>query len=84
MHRDRIASSVLRSVGYDPRRRRLEVEFASGRCYQYLDVRPEAYEALRAASSPGRHYNACIRDRYEAVDVPPVGARAGRGLNPPG
>ena len=76
MHRDAVESSSLRSVGYDPRRQVLEVEFATGRRYQYLDVPPEAYEALMAAPSLGRHFNAHVRDRYEAVEV--EGARRGR------
>ena len=69
MHRDAVASSSLRSVGYDPRRQVLEVEFASGRRYRYLDVPPHVHEALRAAPSLGRHFNEFIRDRYEAVEV---------------
>lgn len=69
MHRDAVRSSSLRSVGYDPRRHVLEVEFAAtGRRYQYLDVPPEVHEALMAAPSMGRHFNEFVRDRYEAVE----------------
>ncbi|MCM5678436.1 KTSC domain-containing protein [Schlegelella sp. S2-27] len=69
MHRDAVESSSLRSVGYDLRRQVLEVEFATGRRYQYLDVPPEAHDELMAAPSLGRYFNAFIRDRYEAVEM---------------
>ena len=68
MYRDAVRSSSLRSVGYDPRRRVLEVEFATGRRYQYLDVPPDVHDALMAAPSLGRHFNEHVRDRYEAVE----------------
>lgn len=83
MHRDAVESSSLRSVGYDPRRQVLEVEFTTGRRYQYLDVPPQVHEALMAAPSLGRYYNACVRDRYEAVELEPAPRRRPRrGVSP--
>jgi hypothetical protein len=48
MRRRRVNSSSLRSVGYDPRSRILEIEFHRGTIYQYLDVSQTVFEALLA------------------------------------
>ena len=57
-------STVIRSFDYRPESRELEVLFTTGRRYVYAEVPPEAVEALRAAFSKGRHFNAHIRDHY--------------------
>jgi hypothetical protein len=65
MYRQRVESSAVRSVGYDKRRRVLEVEVAGGTVYQYLDVPAREYFALVSADSVGRYYNQQIKDTYE-------------------
>jgi hypothetical protein len=65
MYRQRVESSAVRSVGYDKRRRVLEVEIAGGAVYQYLDVPAREYFALVAADSVGRYYNQQIKETYE-------------------
>lgn len=75
MHRHPVASSSLSAIGYDAKRRLMEVEFLTGRIYRYLDVPAEAWQALMAAPSLGRHYNECVRDRYEAVEITPEAPR---------
>lgn len=62
-------STVIRSFHYDPDRRLLGIEFVTGRFYVYCDVPPEEAEALRAASSKGRYFNAHIRDGYDYSEV---------------
>ena len=57
-------SSVIRSYQYDPRQRRLELEFVSGRRYRYHDVPEETYTAMRRAFSKGEFFNAHIRDHF--------------------
>ena len=64
MDRTPIRSSGITSVGYDPRRRVLEVEFLDGSLYQYDDVVVDEHDALLAAESKGGYFNAHIRDRY--------------------
>lgn len=63
---DRIAldSEVLASVGYDPARRVLEVEFTSGRVYQYFEVPRHEVERLLGAVSQGAYFSERVRDRY--------------------
>lgn len=64
MKRTEVESSMIHSVGYDPDKRTLEIEFNSGGVYQYFDVPPEEYEDLMQAESHGRYFLANIRDVY--------------------
>jgi len=69
MRRTRVSSSVVASVGYAAKTRTLEVEFVSGRIYQYLDVERDTHDALLAAPSKGTYFNAHIKDEYAYVRV---------------
>jgi hypothetical protein len=69
MHRQLVNSSSLRSVGYDPRSRMLEIEFHGGGVYQYFDVPQTVFEELFAQDSLGSYFNAEIRDAYMYVRV---------------
>jgi hypothetical protein len=65
MHRQRVDSSAVRSVGYEKARRILEVEIEGGTIYQYLDVPAREYFALLSADSVGRYYNQQIKPNYD-------------------
>ena len=65
MYRQRVDSSAVVSVGYDKKRRVLEVEVEGGAVYQYLDVPAREYFALVSADSVGRYYNQSIKPNYE-------------------
>lgn len=65
MYRQRVESSAVVSVGYDRRRRVLEVEVAGGAVYQYLDVPARKYFAVVSADSVGQYYNQQIKDTYQ-------------------
>lgn len=69
MRRRLVNSSSLRSVGYDPRSRTLEIEFHSESVYQYLDVPQTVFEELLAQDSLGSYFNAEIRDSYACARV---------------
>lgn len=64
MHRDPVTSSSLNSVGYDPKRQILEVEFVDGDVYQYLDVPRQTYEEFLQAESMGQFMNWKIKQRH--------------------
>lgn len=64
MRRTAVASSVLKSVGYDPATAVLEIEFVSGDVYRYFAVPPSVHRALVDAESPGAYFNRTISDRY--------------------
>jgi hypothetical protein len=71
MRREPVTSEAMRSVGYDPRRRMLEIEFADGDVYRYLDVPPELHLDLMRADSHGEFFAHHIRDagfEYGKVD----------------
>lgn len=62
-------SEALHSVGYDAARRVLEVEFSSGRVYQYFDVPRQEVERLLRADSHGAYFSGHMRDRYRYEQV---------------
>lgn len=64
MNRIGVQSANIRSVGYDAGAGILEVEFTSGRIYQYFDVPQREYEGLMDAGSKGRYFNQNIKDCY--------------------
>ncbi|MFN3629985.1 MAG: KTSC domain-containing protein [Casimicrobiaceae bacterium] len=64
MNRTPLTASRLRSAGYDPRERVLELEFRDGSIRQYLAVSPEVYRRLLAAPSPDAYYADEIDERY--------------------
>lgn len=64
MDRTPVSSSNLSSVGYDANDRILEIQFNSGRIYQYSNVPEDIYEGLMAAPSHGKYFHQHIRDVY--------------------
>jgi hypothetical protein len=68
---DRIAviSSTIRSIGYDAESAVLEVEFQSGKVYQYTGVPPHTYDGIMRADSKGRYLNAQIKERFPCRQV---------------
>lgn len=60
-----VASSSIRSVGYDETDRTLEIAFQSGGVYQYFDVSRETYEGLLGARSHGGYFHENVRGQYD-------------------
>jgi KTSC domain-containing protein len=69
MRRKPVSSSVIASVGYAAKKRVLEVEFVSGRIYQYLDVERDTHDAFLKAPSLGTYFNEYIKDEYAFVRI---------------
>ena len=69
MNRVSVASTVLRSVGYDDSTSTLEVEFHNGVVYGYRSVPPEIYAALMSAASKGHYFDTVIRQSYQCRRV---------------
>lgn len=65
MRRTPVDSSSIHSIGYDPETRRLQVEFHSGKVYDYAGVEPAEHARLVAASSIGAHFAKHIRPLYD-------------------
>jgi len=69
--RDRIESTAITSVGYSKRRHILEIQFANGAVYRYLEVAPSVYRDLIATDSKTRYYDANIKGNYRSMRVRP-------------
>ena len=64
MNRNQVASSNIRSIGYDSTTQTLEVEFQSGWVYQYYGVSESLHENIMQASSKGQFLNQYIKNAY--------------------
>lgn len=70
MDRTHVTSSNIRSIGYDPQSKILEVEFTSGDVYQYFDIPKHLYDEFLRASSHGGFLNENIvryNYRYQKI-----------------
>ncbi|MBC8236267.1 KTSC domain-containing protein [bacterium] len=61
MERTYVASSNIRSIGYDTENKILEVEFHNGSIYQYYNVPQNRYEGLMKAGSKGIYLDTFIK-----------------------
>ena len=69
--RESVSSSVISSVGYSKRRHILEIQFANGAVYRYLEVPPSVFHELMSAESKARFYVSNIKGNYPSVRVRP-------------
>lgn len=69
MQRIPVQSASLASVGYDPESRTLEIQFTSGKVYQYADVPPPVAEGLLTAPSKGRYFIGRIKDLFVTREI---------------
>jgi hypothetical protein len=76
MRRTKVESTTLRSAGYEAAREILELEFAAGDVYQYLEVPASVYRSLMQAESKGTYFNREIRDAYTTLRMGRRAARA--------
>lgn len=70
MQRQRVQSSALSSVGYDPESRILELEFReSGDVWQYFGVLPGTYRRFIGAQSLGHFFSTRIKGKYPELKM---------------
>ena len=72
MTRTPVQSSNIASVGYDPKKRILEIEFQNGRIYQYQDVEANVHDGILNAASAGKYFFQYIRGNYAEAEVTPI------------
>jgi hypothetical protein len=53
MEREDVTSTSIRSIGYDPINKKMQVEFVKGAVYTYSDVSEDVYTALLTSASIG-------------------------------
>lgn len=61
MKREKVESSVLKSVGYDKDKKVLETELMNSNVYEYYKVPFSAYTNLMKATFLGEYYNTHIK-----------------------
>jgi hypothetical protein len=69
MERIQINSSDLKSVGYDPVKHTLEIEFNNGEVIQYVNVPEKIYSGLMRTESQAKYINALIKNIYKSCRV---------------
>ena len=69
MKRSPVGSTSIAAAGYDEGARMLEIEYAAGNVYQYVDVPQDVYEWFLRARSKGGFVNRMIKDRYAYREI---------------
>lgn len=70
MNRQPVSSSNIKSVGYDPVSKAMQVEFHSGAVHQYEDVPPEKHAAMTDPdASVGKYFHANIKSAHKSSKV---------------
>ena len=69
MKREPVESSMLRSIGYDAEQHILELEFNSGKVYQYFEVPAQVYQDMMKDDSKGSYFRGVIDGAYNYVQV---------------
>jgi hypothetical protein len=69
MDRKAVKSSNIRSVGYDPKSKMLEVEFHTGAVHQYEGVSPQSHKKMMGAKSIGSYFGVNIRNFHKSNQV---------------
>ena len=64
MNRISVTSSNIKSIGYSPQEKLLEVEFTNGSVYDYPEVEQSLYDAFIGASSHGSFFHENIKYNY--------------------
>lgn len=65
MQREKVDSSQIVSIGYEPATQKLEIEFKTRSVYEYANVEPEVYADLIASESIGRFFGQKIKSNPE-------------------
>jgi hypothetical protein len=69
MDRKRVNASTIRSIGYDPGKQVLEVEFTSGSIVQYTGVSPEVHRRFMNSPSPGSFFQDQIDENFPSKRI---------------
>lgn len=64
-----VSSHTISHVGYDATTETLTLRFRRGGLYRYAGVPAKEHEALLAAESMGKHFQARIRSQYQGAKV---------------
>lgn len=59
-----VESSTINTVGYDPEKRELHIDFHDSGAYIYHDVPQHIYEGLMMSGSKGKYLHMHIKGRH--------------------
>ncbi|MFD0793562.1 KTSC domain-containing protein [Mucilaginibacter litoreus] len=70
MQRHRVQSSALQSVGYDPQKKILELEFRENSgVWQYFGFKPSSYKKFISSESLGHFFVTRIKGKYPELKM---------------
>jgi len=69
LKRQPVSSSRIISIGYDPKRSLLEIEFREHGIYQYSAVPERIYKTFLSVVSKGRFFDGVIKDKFHSRKV---------------
>ena len=69
MDRQSVKSSHIDSIGYDPDKQIMEVEFKDKSVYQYFEVPEHLYLGIMQAESKGKYLHQRIKGKFEYKKV---------------
>lgn len=69
MERQKVNSSNIDLIGYDPNSMVLEIAFLSGGTYQYFNVPKSIFEGIMSAASHGSYFHQHVKDKYSYQKV---------------
>jgi hypothetical protein len=72
MIREPVESSNILSIGYDPEKFILEVEFKDDTIYHYFEVPENHYKALMSALSQGKYLSQFIKPNFDFKRIFPI------------
>jgi hypothetical protein len=61
----KVDSSIIREIGYDPDSSTMQIRFVSGSLYLYSNVTPEVHQEIVSASSVGTAFWELLRRHEE-------------------
>lgn len=64
-----VESSNLAAIGYDAGSKTLQVDFKTGKRYQYQNVPPEVFAEFKAAESVGKFFAAQVKNAFLCVPL---------------
>jgi hypothetical protein len=67
MERTEVSSSYIKSIGYDYKTQKLEVEFNKGDVFEYSEVPVEAYNAFMKSDSKGYYFHQVIKKNFSSI-----------------
>ena len=69
MEYQEVKSSHIAVVGYDKETQTMDIKFHTGPVYSYAGVHPVVHKELMAAESPGKYFQANVRNIFETKRI---------------